>query len=126
VSAPTSLFLAVGATLVVFGVLSAQRRQTTARRVAAFVGPPLETIPQKYATGIRVPLLRNFSRTIVTSPSGLQTLILAVVIGGILVGCVTGGALAFTVAAVAALLLLVMASRTESQARTERQAPSAI
>src|SRR5262249_15014281 len=79
--------------------------------------------PQRWG---RVPKLSDLSLTMVTSPSAVQTVLLAVVIGGIAIGCVTGNAGPFSGAAIAALLLLLLASRAESQAHIERQAPQAI
>jgi tight adherence protein B len=51
---------------------------------------------------------------------------MALTVGCLAIGCVSGAPIAFAGAGVAALILLAMASRTESQARIERQTPTAI
>jgi tight adherence protein B len=116
----------LGAALIAFGWLSEQGRRMTARRVATFVGLPVDIpVGTTQARG-GISRLRIQPRAVAAAPSVVQSVLLAVVIVGLAIGLVAGDATAFAVAATAALVLLFLVSRSESQERIERQIPSAV
>src|SRR6266540_3005788 len=106
-SSAIALLFGLGAASLAFGLISEQRRRGAARRIATFVGAPLEVDARPAPGGARVLLLADRYRSVVASPSIAQSFLLATVIGGLSVGTVTGRASAFAVAAIAGFGLLV-------------------
>ena len=119
------LMFGLGIGLAAFGILAEQRRRMTARRIAAFVGTPIE-LPSRPPPSTLDWRLYNLSASVFASPSRVQAVLLGVVGAGLAIGVVFGSSLGFTVAAVTGLAVLILISRAQTQARIERQAPSAV
>jgi Flp pilus assembly protein TadB len=118
-----SILFGLSAALVVFGLFAERQRRMMARRVATFIGVPVD-IPAREGTAI--PRLRFQPGSVGPAPSVLRSLLLAIVAIGLAVGLIAGEGTAFVVAATAALILLILVSRAESQERIERQIPAAV
>jgi tight adherence protein B len=125
-----AVIVGLGAALVAFGMIGEVQRLVAGRRVLRFVGHRLlRPGPGRSWTWdarASLSLFQRVSRIFFSSQSTIQNLLLALILGALVFGMISGSVAAFTVGAIAALLQLSLASRVAQQDRIERQMPVAL
>jgi tight adherence protein B len=121
-----ALLFAAGAGLMAYGLFAVYQQRARMRRVATFVGVPVELPARSAVARGRIGRLRDLPLVVNTAPSLVRTILLVCVIAGVTLGLIAGAALGFGIAAVAALVQVALASRTRSRSQIEGQAPAAV
>jgi tight adherence protein B len=125
-SSIVSLLLGVGSALIAYSLFVKRGRRATARRVVAFVGT--ESIGPVLAAPPRSVFfrLRSSPWMVRVTPSTPRTALLAIITLGLLAGLLAGSAWGFSLATLAAIVLIILASRGQARDRLEGQAPGAV